>query len=178
MFILFPVSGLTLLIIAQPLVSLLHYTPYETYISLLPVLPAFVDSTFTCPAPILIEHLSFQTDSFWRPYYSRQSPREKPNLRHLFSISIHDDVFKTSYFILSVVRIFLHLIILTFFEMQPIMIVIVTFASTSLGTHSYSWLSSIPKTHLLTLYLAQTMSLLKIKCNWTPSDRNTTYKKL
>ena len=55
------------------------------------------------------------------------------------------------------------------------MFVIISVAVTSLGTYSYSWLSYQDKLHLLTPYLAQTMYLLNMKLNWTPSESKPIY---
>ena len=55
-------------------------------------------------------HLHFRTAHF----QNRQSPREKPNFHHIFSVSIHDAVFDTFFFIPYMVQIPLHLLVLDF----------------------------------------------------------------
>ena len=175
-FISLPICGLIFMFIVKPLVSLQHYAPCETYLSLLPVLPACTDATFPCHVPIPIKNLPFQTARFLRPYSSRRYQREKSNFHRLLSVSIHDAVFETSSLILYDVFIPLHLCILTFF-----------WNATKHGRHfchhcNLPWYSLLFLTFLwiqvpLTYAIPGTNhALVKDKYNWTPSNINTNYK--
>ena len=59
--------------------------------------------------------LNLPNRPFLIPLFFLSAPREKPSFHHLFSVDIHNAVFKTPPFILYAVHITLHLIILPFF---------------------------------------------------------------